>query len=81
MLGITQFSNCVERTFRAHKHGCWKRGRNLKISAKKAVFLVSSGKKKFHHFWPPLEKLLEKSTGAPPRKIPSDVPTPIHTSM
>ena len=45
MLEITQFFNSVERTFRAHKHGCRKRGRNLKISAKKGVFLVSSGKK------------------------------------
>jgi len=29
-------------------------------------------KTKFHHFWPPVEKLLEKSTSAPPGKIPSD---------
>jgi len=37
-------------------------GRNLKISAKKAVFLVSSGENKIHHFWLSLEKHLEKFT-------------------
>jgi len=46
----------------------------LKISAKKAAFLVSSGKTKFHHFRPLLEKLLEKSISAPLKKI---IPTPI----
>jgi len=29
-------------------------------------------KTKFHHFWPPVEKRLEKSTSGPPGKIPSD---------
>jgi len=29
-------------------------------------------KTKFHHFWPPAEKLFEKSTGAPPEKHPFD---------
>jgi len=38
----------------------------LKISAKKVVFLVSSGKTKFHHFWPPLVKILEEYPGGPP---------------
>jgi len=45
LLEITQFFIGVARTFRTHKHGCRKKGRILKISAKKAVFLVSSGKK------------------------------------
>jgi len=29
-------------------------------------------KNKFHHFWTPAEKRLEKSTSGPPGKIPSD---------
>jgi len=49
--------NGVARTFPAHKHGRGKRGRNLKISAKNAVFLVSSGKKtNFTTFGPPWKK-------------------------
>jgi len=36
----------------------------LKIPAKKAVFIVVSGKNQFHHFCPPLEKFLKKSTSA-----------------
>jgi len=44
----------------------------LKILAKKVVFLVSSGKTKFHNFGPLLEKFLEKSPSAPPGKNPSD---------
>jgi len=40
-------------------------GRNLKISAKKAVFLVVSGEKKIPPLLAPLEKLLKKSTSAP----------------
>jgi len=51
----------------------------LIISAKKVVFLVSSGRKQISPLLPPLkEKRLEKSTSAPPGKI---LPTPIHTSM
>ena len=41
-------------------------GRNLKISAKKAVFLVLSGKKQISPLLGPLEKHLEKSTTSPP---------------
>jgi len=49
--------------FPTHKHGRWKGSRNLKISVKKAVLLVSSGKKHISPLLAPyLEKLLEKST-------------------
>jgi len=51
--------------FPTHKHGCRKGGTNLKFSAKKAVFLVVSGKKQISPLLAPLEKLLEKSTSAP----------------
>jgi len=44
-LKLPQFFNGAERTFPTHKHGCRKTGRNLKISAKRTVFLVSSGEK------------------------------------
>jgi len=33
-----------------------------------AVVLISSGKKQISPLFPPLEKLLKKSTGAPPGK-------------
>jgi len=56
--------------FPTHKHGCRKEGRNSKFSAKKAVFLVSSGKKT--NFLTPVEKGLEKSTSSLPGKNPSD---------
>jgi len=52
--------------------GYRKGGRNLKISAKKAAFLVSSGKKQISPLFPPFEKLLEKFTSATPGKNPSD---------
>jgi len=43
--------------------------RNLKISAKKVVFLVSSGKKHISPLLAPyLENLLEKSTNGPLKK-------------
>jgi len=41
------FNGGWHESFPTHKHGCGKRGRNLKILAKKAVFLVSSEKKNF----------------------------------
>jgi len=44
----------------------------LKFQQKKVVFLVSSGKNKFHHFWPPSGKTLEKFPGGPPWKKPFD---------
>jgi len=43
----------------------------LKISAKKVVFLDSSGEKFFNTFGPP-RKYLEKSPSAPPGKNPSN---------
>jgi len=45
---------------------------SLEISAKKAVFLVSSIKSKFHHFWPPLREIYEKSPSDPPVNNPSN---------
>ena len=35
---------------------------------KKVVFSISREKNKFHHFWPPLEKILGKSPTGPPWK-------------
>jgi len=37
----------------------------LKLLAKKFVFSISRGKTKFHHFWPPLEKILVKFPTSP----------------
>jgi len=50
----------------------------LKISAKNAISLISSGKKQFHHFWLPAAKLLENPLVVLPGKT---FPTPMHTSM
>jgi len=61
-----QFLMVWHERYPAHKHRCRNGGRNLEISAKKAVFLVSSGKKtNFTNFVSPLEKCLEKSISAP----------------
>jgi len=38
-------------------------------------------KTKFHHFWPPLEKLLQKSTSAPHEKLPSDAHAHKHVKL
>jgi len=64
------------------RRGLWK---NLTFSyqifSKKVVFLVSSGKIKFHHFWPPLEKSfasLEKTTIACPEQ---HFPTLMYTTF
>jgi len=50
-LKLHQFFNDVARIFPTRKHGFRKGGRNLKISAKKVVFLVSfrAVKTKSHH--------------------------------
>jgi len=64
--------------FFPHKHGCRTGDRNLKISAKKAVFLVVSGKNQISPLLAPLEKLMKKSTSAPLDKI---LPTLMHTSI
>jgi len=54
----------------------------IKFLAKKAVFLVSSGKMKFCHFWPPLKKYfwlcLEESPIDPP--LEKILPTPMVAS-
>jgi len=76
-LKLHQFLMVRNELFPVHKLGCRKGGRNSKISAKKAVFLVRVARQKFNHFGP-LEKLLEKSTFVPMEKI---LPTPIHASM
>jgi len=53
-LKLHHFLIVLHERFPTHKHGCRKRGKNLKISAKKAVLLVLSGKKQiFHHFCSP----------------------------
>jgi len=71
-LKLHHIFNGVARTFSYTQAWVSEGGRNLKILATKAVFLFSSGKNKFDHFCPPLEKLLEKSTSVPPVKNPSD---------
>jgi len=74
---LHQVFDGVARTFSDPHYR--KGSKNSKISAKKATFLVSSAvKTKFQHFWPPLEKLLEKSVSGLLEKI---LPTPMHTRM
>jgi len=65
-LKLHQLFNGWHEVFPTRKHVCQKGDRNLKISAKKAVFLVVSGKKQISPLFDPLEKHLEKSTSAPP---------------
>jgi len=42
------------------------------ISKKRLFFQFRGVKNKFHHFWPPLEKILGKSPTGPPGRNPSD---------
>jgi len=65
-LKLHQFFHGVARTFSYQQAGC--RRQDLKISAKIAFFLVSSGKKQISPLLTPLEKLLEKSTSSPWKK-------------
>jgi len=53
-------------------------GQEFANFSKKAVFLVSGGKKQILSLLAPLEKLLEKSTSGPLEKF---LPTTVHTSM
>ena len=71
-LKLPNFFNGVARPFPTHK------GRNLKNLAKKLFSQFRVAKNKFHHFWPPVEKLLENPLVAPLKKF---LPTPMHTSM
>jgi len=59
-LKIPQFFNGVAGTFPPHKHGCRKRGNDLKISAKKAVFLFSSVKNQISPLLAPTRKTFRK---------------------
>jgi len=78
-LKLRQVFDGAVRTFSDTQVWASEGGRNLKISAKKAIFLVSSAiKTKLQQFWPPLEKRWEKSTGVPLAII---LPMPTHTSM
>ena len=55
--------------FPTHKHGCWKWGTSLKISAKRLFSWFRVVKTNFIIVGlPTLQKLLEKSTSAPPWK-------------
>jgi len=65
-LKIYQFFNAAARTFSYTQAWVSEGRQELKIFSKKDVFLVFRGETKFHHFWPPLEKRLEKSTSSPP---------------
>jgi len=57
-LKLHQFFHGVARMFFYTQAWMSKGGRNLKISAKRAVFLVLSGKKQISPLWPTLEKRL-----------------------
>jgi len=68
-LELPVFFNCLAQTFPTHKHmdvwrgaGIWKFQQKMLFSQFRVV------KTKFHHFWPPVEKLLDKSTSGPPWK-------------
>jgi len=53
----------VARTFPTHEtqaYWCWKRGRNLKIAAKRDDFYISSGKNQILPILATVEKSLEK---------------------
>jgi len=60
MLEITPIFNGMARIFPTYKHWCRKWDRNLKISAKKAVFLVWSGKKQISPLLAPRKKTVAK---------------------
>jgi len=67
--------NGVARTCSyAQAYRCRKSGGYLKISAKNAIFLISSGKKQILPHWPPVEKLLENSTSGSSWKNPFQRP-------
>jgi len=69
-LKVPKLFNGVTRTYPTHKHmGFGRGGRNLKISAKNAVFLISSGKKTNFTTFGHHRKILEKSTDAGKWKI------------
>jgi len=64
--------------FPTHKQGV-ERDRILKISAQKAVFLVSSGKKQISPLFSSLQKNFWKNPLVPP--LEKILPTPMHISM
>jgi len=68
----------VTRTFSYTQALVSEGGQEFENFSKKDCFLSSSDKTKISPLWPPLEKLLEKSTCGPLEKI---LPTPMHTSM
>jgi len=74
------FSWCGTNFSYTQACGCRKRGRNLKISAKNAVFLISRGKKQISPLLASRRKVLEKSTSAP-GKIPSDAHAHKHVKL
>jgi len=68
-LKLLKFFNGVARTFPTHKHMGVGRGPGILNFQQKMLFsLYRVVKTKFHHFWSPVEKLLEKSTSGPPWK-------------
>jgi len=72
----------VARTVSYTEEWVWEGGLELDNFSKKVVFLVWSGKNKFHHCWLPiLEKLLEKSTSGPPGKNLSDTHGQKHVKL
>jgi len=76
-LKLYQFLVVCNELLPMHNLGCWKGGRNSKISAKMAVFLVRVARHKFHHSGPP-RKTYGRIHWWPLEKI---LPSSMHTSM
>ena len=77
-LKLHQFLMVWHERFPPHEHGCRKGDRNMKISAKKAVFLVSSGQKQISPLLAPPRKTFGTIHKCPLRKIRL---TPMHTTI
>jgi len=60
-------------------YGCWKRGRNLKISAKKSLLVISSAKNQISPVLAPRRKTLGKIHQWAP--LEEFLLTPVYTSM
>jgi len=80
-LQITPICNGVVRTFSYTQAWLSEGGPEFEHFSKKALFLVSSGKKQISPLSAPLEKLLEKSTSVPPGKNPSNAHTHKHAKL
>ena len=75
-LKLPQIFNVVARTFPTNKHVCRKMGKNLRISAEKAIFLVSRGENLISPILAILETYFEKIDYCPPFPPKKILPTP-----